>query len=109
MSVKATHESLPHPDAAALEAFCTIMKASVDGPQLAAQTLATRIQSQNSREALLALSMLDRCMRRCDSTFQNEIGKFRFLNEMIKLVSPKYLANRTSPEVKTMVSLQQKL
>ncbi|XP_013165200.1 PREDICTED: ADP-ribosylation factor-binding protein GGA3 isoform X1 [Papilio xuthus] len=101
--LKATHESLPHPDAAALEAFCTIMKDSVDGAQLAAQALAARIQSQNAREALLALSMLDRCMRRCDITFQNEIGKFRFLNEMIKLVSPKYLANRTSPEVQTKV------
>ncbi|XP_045536554.1 ADP-ribosylation factor-binding protein GGA3 [Papilio machaon] len=101
--LKATHESLPHPDAAALEAFCTIMKDSVDGPQLAAQALAARIQSQNAREALLALSMLDRCMRRCDITFQNEIGKFRFLNEMIKLVSPKYLANRTSHEVQTRV------
>ncbi|XP_068633735.1 ADP-ribosylation factor-binding protein GGA1 [Battus philenor] len=101
--LKATHESLPHPDAAALEAFCTIMKDSVDGPQLAAQALANRIHSQNPREALLALTMLDRCMRRCELTFHAEVGKFRFLNEMIKLVSPKYLADRTSPEVQTRV------
>lgn len=104
LSVKATHESQPHPDAAALEAFCTIMKDSTDGAQLAAQALATRIHSQNAREALLALSMLDRCMRRCDVNFHAEVGKFRFLNEMIKLVSPKYLAERTSPEVQTRVS-----
>ncbi|CAK1580478.1 unnamed protein product [Parnassius mnemosyne] len=101
--LKATYENLPHPDAAAIEAFCTIMKDSADGPQYAAQALAARIHSQNAREALLALAMLDRCMRRCDSSFHSEIGKFRFLNEMIKLVSPKYLADRTAPEVQTRV------
>ncbi|CAH2096017.1 unnamed protein product [Euphydryas editha] len=101
--LKATHETLPQPDAAALEAFCVVMRDSADGPQLAAQALAARIHSSNAREALLALTMLDRCMRRCDSNFHAEVGKFRFLNEMIKLVSPKYFADRTAPEVRTRV------
>ncbi|CAH1638329.1 unnamed protein product [Spodoptera littoralis] len=101
--LKATHESLPCPDAAALEAFCAVMKDATEGAQLAAQALAARIHTPNAREALLALSMLDRCMRRCDAGFHAEVGKFRFLNEMIKLVSPKYFADRTSPEVRTRV------
>ncbi|KAJ8731233.1 hypothetical protein PYW07_004397 [Mythimna separata] len=101
--LKATHESLPCPDAAALEAFCAVMRDSAEGAQLAAQALAARIHTPNAREALLALSMLDRCMRRCDAGFHAEVGKFRFLNEMIKLVSPKYFADRTSPEVRTRV------
>ncbi|CAK1551229.1 unnamed protein product [Leptosia nina] len=101
--LKATHESLPQPDAAALEAFCAIMRDSAEGPHLAAQALASRIHVQNAREALLALCMLDRCMRKGDTNFQAEIGKFRFLNEMIKLVSPKYLADRTAAEVRTRV------
>lgn len=101
--LKATHESLPCPDAAALEAFCAVMRDSSEGSQLAAQALAARIHTQNTREALLALMMLDRCMRKCDASFHAEIGKFRFLNEMIKLVSPKYFADRTSPEVRTRV------
>ncbi|KAH9627901.1 hypothetical protein HF086_015345 [Spodoptera exigua] len=101
--LKATHESLPCPDAAALEAFCAVMKDAAEGAQLAAQALAARIHTPNAREALLALSMLDRCMRRCDAGFHAEVGKFRFLNEMIKLVSPKYFADRTSPEVRTRV------
>ncbi|KAG6444506.1 ADP-ribosylation factor-binding protein GGA3 [Manduca sexta] len=101
--LKATHESLPCPDAAALEAFCTITRDSAEGPQLAAQALANRIHSLNAREALLALVMIDRCMRRCDANFHAEVGKFRFLNEMIKLVSPKYFADRTAPEVRTRV------
>ncbi|XP_047503278.1 ADP-ribosylation factor-binding protein GGA3 [Pieris napi] len=101
--LKATHESLPQPDPAALEAFCAIMREAADGHHLAAQALASRIHVQNAREALLALSMLDRLMRKGDTNFQAEIGKFRFLNEMIKLVSPKYLADRTAPEVRTRV------
>ncbi|KAI5633668.1 VHS domain-containing protein [Phthorimaea operculella] len=101
--LKATHESLPCPDAAAMEAFCAILKESAEGPMLAAQTLAARIHTPNAREAMLALTMLDRCMRRCDSHFHAEVGKFRFLNEMIKLVSPKYFADRTAPEVRTRV------
>ncbi|GBP33758.1 ADP-ribosylation factor-binding protein GGA2 [Eumeta japonica] len=101
--LKATHESLPCPDPAAIEAFCTIMRDSAEGPQFAAQALAARIHASNKCEALLALTMLDRCMRRCDSNFHAEVGKFRFLNEMIKLVSPKYFADRTAPEVRTRV------
>ncbi|VVC97522.1 unnamed protein product [Leptidea sinapis] len=101
--LKATNECLAQPDPAAIEAFYTIMLDSTDGPQLAAQALATRIHAPNSREALLALSMIDRCMRKGDANFHAEIGKFRFLNEMIKLVSPKYLADRTTPEIRTRV------
>ncbi|CAG9786859.1 unnamed protein product [Diatraea saccharalis] len=101
--LKATHESLPCPDAAALEAFCAVMKDAADGPQYASQALAARIHAPNAREALLALTMLDRCMRKCDANFHAEVGKFRFLNEMIKLVSPKYFADRTAPEVRTRV------
>lgn len=97
---------MPCPDPAALEAFCAVMQNCPEGPQLAAQALAARIHGSNAREALLGLSMLDRCMRRGDANFQAEVGKFRFLNEMIKLVSPKYLADRTAPEVRTRVSVQ---
>lgn len=42
-------------------------------------------------------------MRRCGSSFHAEVGKFRFLNEMIKLVSPKYLGNSTPVAVREKV------
>src|SRR5262249_19847364 len=32
---------------------------------------------------------LDACVLRCGKRFQAEVGKFRFLNEMIKMLSPK--------------------
>ena len=42
-------------------------------------------------------------MRNAGKTFHNEIGKYRFLNELIRVVSPKYLGPRCSTEVKNRV------
>lgn len=44
-------------------------------------------------------------MTRCGRVFHSEVGKFRFLNEMIKLVSPKYLGTKTPPAVRQKVLL----
>lgn len=42
-------------------------------------------------------------MKKCGTSFNSEVGKFRFLNEMIKLVSPKYLGSQTAPLVRVKV------
>lgn len=42
-------------------------------------------------------------MKKCGNSFNSEVGKFRFLNEMIKLVSPKYLGSQTAPLVRVKV------
>lgn len=47
--------------------------------------------------------VLDACMKRCGSNFHAEVGKFRFLNELIKLVSPKYNGAHTPEPVKRRV------
>jgi len=49
------------------------------------------------------LQVLEACMKNCGRRFHNEVGKFRFLNELIKVVSPKYLGDRVSEKVKTKV------
>ncbi|XP_011861202.1 PREDICTED: ADP-ribosylation factor-binding protein GGA3 isoform X2 [Vollenhovia emeryi] len=74
-----------------------------EGIQIGIRLLATQIQSLDESEALQALSLLDTCMKRCGPLFHAEVGKFRFLNEMIKLVSPKYLGNRTTADVRQKV------
>ncbi len=51
--------------------------------------LAHKIQSPQEREALQALAVLEACVKACGEDFHAEVGKFRFLNEMIKLVSPR--------------------
>jgi ADP-ribosylation factor-binding protein GGA len=42
-------------------------------------------------------------MKRCGVVFHAEVGKFRFLNELIKLVSPKYLGAHTPEPVRRRV------
>lgn len=37
-------------------------------------------------------------MKSCGKRFHDEVGKFRFLNELIKVVSPKVSAPSPSPE-----------
>lgn len=36
-----------------------------------------------------SLQVLETCMKSCGKRFHDEVGKFRFLNELIKVVSPK--------------------
>uniref|UniRef100_A0A8C5NLF8 Golgi associated, gamma adaptin ear containing, ARF binding protein 3 n=1 Tax=Junco hyemalis TaxID=40217 RepID=A0A8C5NLF8_JUNHY len=72
-------------------------------PQIAVRLLAHKIQSPQEWEAVQALTVLEACMKNCGRRFHNEVGKFRFLNELIKVVSPKYLGDRVSEKVKSKV------
>uniref|UniRef100_H2MHY5 Golgi-associated, gamma adaptin ear containing, ARF binding protein 1 n=1 Tax=Oryzias latipes TaxID=8090 RepID=H2MHY5_ORYLA len=47
--------------------------------------------------------VLETCMKNCGKRFHSEVGKFRFLNELIKVVSPKYLGSRSPEPVKKKV------
>lgn len=100
---RVTNPQNQKPDIAAIEAFCVMLTKESEGIQIGTKLLATHIQSVNESEALQALSLLDTCMKRCGPLFHTEIGKFRFLNEMIKLVSPKYLGTRTTASVRQKV------
>lgn len=87
----------------AVEAFSALINKEKDGPQIAVKLIATRIHSQDETEMMHTLQVLEMCMSRCGSSFQSEVGKFRFLNEIIKLVSPKYLGSHTPLEVKQRI------
>ncbi|XP_035740855.1 ADP-ribosylation factor-binding protein GGA3-like [Vespa mandarinia] len=100
---RATNPQNQKSDIAAIEAFCVMVMKETEGIQIGSKLLATHIQSSNEFEALQALTLLDTCMRRCGPNFHAEVGKFRFLNEMIRLVSPKYLGNKTPVAVRRKV------
>ncbi|KAF5273890.1 hypothetical protein FQA39_LY01005 [Lamprigera yunnana] len=100
---KATDTQNQNVDTAAVEAFCALINKEKEGPHIGAKLLANRMHSKNETEALLALTILDTSMKRCNNAFHSEIGKFRFLNEMIKLVSPKYLGSQTPISIKQKV------
>ncbi|XP_069822567.1 ADP-ribosylation factor-binding protein GGA1 [Dendropsophus ebraccatus] len=86
-----------------VQAFCDQLNRDLEGPQLATRLLAHKIQSPQEWEAMQALTVLEACMKNCGKRFHNEVGKFRFLNELIKVVSPKYLGTRSPEKVKLKV------
>ncbi|XP_063921766.1 ADP-ribosylation factor-binding protein GGA3-like [Zophobas morio] len=101
--LKATNSQNQNIDTAAVEAFCALVNKEKDGPHIGVKVIANRLPSGTERELLQTLNILDTCMGKCGGQFQSEVGKFRFLNEMIKLVSPKYLGSQTPLVVKQKV------
>ncbi|KAE8740539.1 hypothetical protein FOCC_FOCC013943 [Frankliniella occidentalis] len=100
---RATSPTNPGPDTAAIDAFCGMVNKEPNSAHIATKLITTQIQSPQEWEALQSLNLLEACMKRCGSSFHTEIGKFRFLNEMIKLVSPKYLGSQTPKPVRDRV------
>ncbi|KAM4664256.1 ADP-ribosylation factor-binding protein GGA3 isoform 2-T2 [Discoglossus pictus] len=100
---KATNPCNRQEDWEYIISFCDQINKELEGPQIAVRLLAHKIQSPQEWEALQALTVLEACMKNCGRRFHNEVGKFRFLNELIKVVSPKYLGDRVSEKVKSKV------
>uniref|UniRef100_A0A8C9U191 Golgi associated, gamma adaptin ear containing, ARF binding protein 3a n=1 Tax=Scleropages formosus TaxID=113540 RepID=A0A8C9U191_SCLFO len=86
---KATNPSNRNEDWEYIIGFCDQINKELEGPQIAVRLLAHKIQSPQEWEAIQALTVLEACMKNCGRRFHNEVGKFRFLNELIKVVSPK--------------------
>ncbi|XP_056890575.1 ADP-ribosylation factor-binding protein GGA3a isoform X2 [Takifugu flavidus] len=83
--------------------FCDQVNKELEGPQISAKLLVHKIQSPQEWEALQSLTVLEACMKNCGRRFHNEVGKFRFLNELVKVISPKYLGDKVSERVKLKV------
>ncbi|KAG7277278.1 hypothetical protein CRUP_036947 [Coryphaenoides rupestris] len=100
---KATNPVNKDNDWESIKAFWDQLNNEAEGPQLATRLLAHKIQSPQEWEALQALTLLETCMKNCGKRFHTEVAKFRFLNELIKVVSPKYLGSRAPEPVKKKV------
>ncbi|XP_075429960.1 ADP-ribosylation factor-binding protein GGA1 [Ascaphus truei] len=100
---RATNPLNKEQDWEGVQAFCDQLNRDLEGPQLATRLLAHKIQSPQEWEAMQALMVLEACMKNCGKRFHSEVGKFRFLNELIKVVSPKYLGARSPEKVKLKV------
>ncbi|XP_038675582.1 ADP-ribosylation factor-binding protein GGA1-like isoform X1 [Scyliorhinus canicula] len=86
-----------------IKGFCDQVNLELEGPQIATRLLGHKIQSPQEKEAMYGLTVLETCMNNCGKRFQNEAGKFRFLNDLIKVLSPKYLGLWSSEQVKTKI------
>ncbi|XP_075994899.1 ADP-ribosylation factor-binding protein GGA3 [Genypterus blacodes] len=100
---KATHPTNRQEDWEYIIGFCDQINKELEGPQIAVTLLVHKIHSPQEWEALQALTVLEACMKNCGKRFHNEVAKFRFLNELIKVVSPKYMGNSTAEKVKSKV------
>lgn len=84
-ATKNTNEKI---DSAAMIAFSGFVQRDPECAPLAAKCILAKIHSMQEWEALQALHLLDICMQTGSASFQAEVGKFCFLNELIRLVSP---------------------
>ncbi|KAM5199301.1 ADP-ribosylation factor-binding protein GGA2 isoform 2-T2 [Hipposideros larvatus] len=100
---KATDPSMSEQDWSAIQNFCDQVNTDPNGPTHAPWLLAHKIQSPQEKEALYALTVLEMCVNHCGGKFHSEVAKFRFLNELIKVLSPKYLGSWTTDRVKGRV------
>uniref|UniRef100_A0A671PJV9 ADP-ribosylation factor-binding protein GGA1-like n=1 Tax=Sinocyclocheilus anshuiensis TaxID=1608454 RepID=A0A671PJV9_9TELE len=103
LAYKATNPLNRETDWESIQLFCDQLGDEPEGPHLATRLLAHKIQSPQEWEAMQALTVLETCVKNCGKRFHNEVGKFRFLNELIKVVSPKYLGSRAPEPVKKKV------
>ncbi|XP_045903594.1 ADP-ribosylation factor-binding protein GGA3-like [Micropterus dolomieu] len=87
-----------------IQGFYQLVNEETDGPQVAIRLLAHKIQSPQEKEALQALTVLEACMNNCGKRFHSEAAKFRFLNELIKVLTPKYFGAWTPQKVKDRVT-----
>ncbi|KAM6941567.1 ADP-ribosylation factor-binding protein GGA2-like [Lycodopsis pacificus] len=87
-----------------IQGFYQLVDQETDGPQVAVRLLAHKIQSPQEKEALQALTVLEACMNNCGKRFHGEAAKFRFLNELLKLLTPKYFGAWTPQKVKDRVT-----
>lgn len=53
-----------------------------------------------------AFQLLEACMNNCGKRFQTEVAKFRFLNELIKVLSPKVRDRmEASPQITRQITM----
>uniref|UniRef100_A0A672Z8U5 Golgi associated, gamma adaptin ear containing, ARF binding protein 3b n=1 Tax=Sphaeramia orbicularis TaxID=375764 RepID=A0A672Z8U5_9TELE len=98
-----THPTNRQEDWEYIIGFCDQINKELEGPQIAVTLLVHKIHSPQEWEALQALTVLEACMKNCGRRFHNEVGKYRFLNELIKVVSPKYMGDSAPEKVKTKI------
>ncbi|XP_060116679.1 ADP-ribosylation factor-binding protein GGA2 [Heteronotia binoei] len=99
----ATDPSKTKPDWEGIQRFCDQVNADAEGPCVALRLLEHKIQSPQEAEALHALTVLEMCVDNCGENFHIEMGKFRFLNSLIKVLSPKYLGEWSAESVKSRI------
>eukprot|EP00126_Sphaerothecum_destruens_P002036 Sdes_comp15483_c0_seq1m4401 len=88
--------SSPREDWNLIIQYCELTKNAIDGPKLSTALILSKIRSNSVTESTRALLVLETAAKESGKAFQDVVGKFKFLNELIKLVSRKY--NTDTPD-----------
>ncbi|XP_031625455.1 ADP-ribosylation factor-binding protein GGA3 [Contarinia nasturtii] len=101
---RATTTSVDDVDLLAIDLFATMVQQyeafiTFDATKI----IAEKFKSANPDEVLLALNVLEECMSKCGAKFRTEVGKFRFLNDLIRLVSPQYEGEKTPKKIRDKI------
>uniref|UniRef100_A0A0K0E5T1 VHS domain-containing protein n=1 Tax=Strongyloides stercoralis TaxID=6248 RepID=A0A0K0E5T1_STRER len=83
--------------------LCQRILKDVEGPQIVTKCFSHKIISPDHNEASITIDVIEYCLRICGYRLAIDLGKYKFLNSIIKLLSPKYLGNETPKEIKDKV------
>ena len=84
-------------------AFCDRVNEEPEGSLGAMKVITNKLRVPDEGTQLLALAVLEACVKNCGVKFHNEVGKFKLLNELIKLISPKYSGESSSDQLKAKI------
>eukprot|EP00041_Stephanoeca_diplocostata_P021051 m.483255 g.483255 ORF g.483255 m.483255 type:complete len:792 (+) comp21724_c0_seq1:268-2643(+) len=73
-----------------VQALCEGLQTNPEAAETAVAHLLTKIQNPVGAVALSGIYILDACVKACGPPVHTIIGKFKFLNEIVRLVSPQY-------------------
>lgn len=76
---------------------------TIGGANTVVKLIINKLALRQEAVTLQALNIVEVCVRNCGSRFHNEIGKYKFINELIKLLSSKYDGDITPESVKERV------
>ncbi|KAH8284250.1 hypothetical protein KR044_001221 [Drosophila immigrans] len=100
---RATNPAKERVDELGVQMFCIVVRSNAQLVHKAQEMIVAKVRSSNVTEATRAISLLEECMMQCGDDFQDEASKFRFLNELIRLVSKKYAGAETAQVVKQRI------
>jgi hypothetical protein len=91
---EATAEFLPGENVSVNVEFCDLVNSSQDGPKEAAKLIRKRLQqtcsSRQTSSLWYTLILLDTCVKNCGHSFQILIMNKDYLNDIVKILLPKY-------------------
>uniref|UniRef100_A0A0K0FJK4 VHS domain-containing protein n=1 Tax=Strongyloides venezuelensis TaxID=75913 RepID=A0A0K0FJK4_STRVS len=83
--------------------LCQRIMKDIEGPQIVSKCFSHKLTSPDHNEVSFTLDVIEYCLRICGYSLAVDLGKYKFLNSMIKLLSPKYLGNETPKKIKDKV------